>query len=530
MTARYRKATEECLMNTLPAWRTFLLAVTMLAVAACSKSPQPLDGAPAVRSPVLPPAPPTGTYYAATTWATVHRDSANSDYVPLSPGLAVAPAWTALDGAALLVGPVIGPEGNLYVPSGRGAGHSHLHAFDAAGQLLWEAPAMQSLDDVDYGAVVSAPIIDTDGVVYAADLNQLWSFTPAGDVRWVADLRRQGVDGFFITPVFSREGFVGGVSTDGKLALFRRDNGELAIPVLDLPGVKGPASQEPPPGLWQGGLVAPEFIRPLWDVLFGREVEVANTPAVHPLTGRIFITAGGATPEQGVLYGIDTSPMGAVIAFTAPMGAGSGTSPAISPDGRLVYAIDDAGLMVAIDAASGERVWEVGDTMGQASPSVGPDGTVYSFNGIAGIVVAIDGATGAVKWRRQYDAVAEQHLPWRPFLPRVATVDSIITVADNGLLLFLDLNYRLPLGEAPYPQPRKVVVAQLDTGDGDLTGWFEARDSSGAFVIPDIDGNIYLSLSGAATSISYYGVDPQLPGFLRSGFLPRAGLVAYRPR
>ena len=478
----------------------------------------------------LPEEPTTGTHYAQTAWATVHRDSSNSDYVPLQPGANVEVAWTALDGAALFVGPIFGPEGNLYVPSGRGIGTSHLHAFDRDGRLLWQTPPMRSLADFDYAAAVCAPIVDADGHVYAADLDQLWSFTAAGELRWVVDLAEHGVDGFFITPIFSQQGYVGGISTGGQVALFRRESGALAVPVLDLPGVSGPASQDPPPGLWQGGLLAADFVRPLWDLIYGREIEVANTPAVHPGTGRIFITATGQSENEGVLYGIDTDERGIRIAFTAPMGAGSGTSPAISPDGRRVYAIDDAGVMVAIDTDTGRRVWEAADTMGQASPSIGPDGMIYSFNGFAGTIVAIDGSNGEIAWREQYDFVAEQQLAWRPFLGRVATVDGLITVTDNALWAFLDLNYQIKGGEQPYPQPRRVIVAQLDRHTGELLAWFESRDSSGAFAIPDADGRFYLTLSGTATSISYYGINALLPSILRSDWKPEAGLVALAPR
>lgn len=502
--------------------------VATLTLGACAKTPEPHGVALPPAQP-LPETPATGTHYAPTAWSTLHRDSSNSDYVPLAVSTRVRAAWSALDGATLLVGPVIGPEGHLYVPSGRGTGTSHLHAFARDGQLLWEAPPMRSRADFDYAAVVSAPIIDTDGNVYAGDSNQLWSFTADGVLRWVADLPAAGVRGFFVTPVFSREGFVGGVTTDGKVVFFRREDGALAFPVLDLPGVAGPPTQDPPPGLWGGGMIAPEFVRPLWDLISGRAIEVANTPAVHPASGRVFITAGGATASEGVLYGIDTAADGARIAFATPMGAGSGTSPAIAPDGRLVYAIDDAGVMVALDTAEGHIVWQVGDTMGQASPTVGPDGTIYSFNGIEGTVVAIDGVDGSVKWRRQYDDVAREHLPWRPLLRRSTTVDSIITVADNGLLLCLDLNYLLPVGDTPFPQARKFLLAHLDTADGALLGWTAIRDASSAMIVPDRDGSIYLSLGGVVSSIGHHGVDPRLPGLLRANRAPVGGLQALQP-
>ena len=474
--------------------------------------------------------PTTGPHYAASPWATVHRDSRNSDYVPMGVSADLEIAWTALEGTALLVGPIIGPEGNLYVPSGRGLGHSHLHAFNRSGELLWKTRPMQSPADFDYAAVVCAPIVDDEGHVFAADLNQLWSWTANGELRWVVDLPDHGIQGFFVTPIFSLEGHVGGISTDGKVAFFERESGKLAYPTLDLPGRSGPTSHPPPPGLWGGGLISPDFIRPLWDLTYGREIEVANTPAVHPETGRIFITGSGAEPDTGNLYGIDTSQEGTSIAFTTPMGRGSGTSPAISHDGKRVYAIDDAGLMVAVSTETGQSLWETEQTMGQASPSVGPDETLYSFSGLAGTIVAIEGQTGKVKWRQQYDAFAREHLTWIPFLGRVTTIDGLITVTDSGLFAYFDLNYEIRGGDQPYPQPRQVRVGQVDPETGEIVASFESPDTSGAFFIPDLGGRAYLTLSGAASSIAYYGVNPKLPSLLRVDRKPQAGLVALKKR
>jgi outer membrane protein assembly factor BamB len=168
--------------------------------------------------------------------------------------------------------------------------------------------------------------------------------------------------------------------------------------------------------------------------------------------------------------------------------------------------------------------------MGQASPSVGPDGTVYSFDGIKGSIVALDGLSGNVKWRNQYDALAKEHLVWVPFLPRVTTVDGLITVTDSGLLVFFNFNYKIGRGERSFPQPRKMMVGQLDSTTGELLGSFEIRDTSSAFVVPDRDGSLYLTLGAAASSISYYGVNPKLPFFLRADWKPKGGLVALAPK
>ncbi|MCA9513234.1 MAG: PQQ-binding-like beta-propeller repeat protein, partial [Myxococcales bacterium] len=368
--------------------------------------------------------------YAASAWATLHRDSRNSDFAPLFATPALRVAWAALEGAAMWVGPSLGPEGHVYATSGRGEGTSHLHAFDRDGNLLWESAPMRSLADLDYGAVINAPLVADDGDVYQADVDQLWAFDANGAVRWVASLRDAGAQGHFVTPIFSKEGHVGGITTDGKVLFFARADGALVWPAFDLPGVGGPPATPAPPGLLEGGLHAREFVQPMWNLIFGREIEVANTPSVHPETGRIFITAGGASPSEGALYGIDTTPEGPVVAFAHPMAQGSGTSPAISPDGALVYAAGDDGVMVAVDAATGALVWRAEDTAAAASPSVGGDGVVYSTTRGQGLV-AIDGRTGARRFAVDFTPLAERVLAESPERgPRVASVNSILTVTD----------------------------------------------------------------------------------------------------
>ena len=72
-------------------------------------------------------------------------------------------------------------------------------------------------------------------------------------------------------------------------------------------------------------------------------------------------------------------------------------------------------------------------------------------------------------------------------------------------------------------------MGQLGANTGELLAWFESRDTSGAFVVPDSDGSLYLTLSATASSVSYYGVNPKLPKFLQTELKPQAGLVALAP-
>ena len=369
-------------------------------------------------------------FYAQTSWASTHRDSSNSDFVPfvapdLDPNVDQT-RWTALDGAVTLLAPAIGPEGNRYVTTGRGPGTSHLHAFDADGNLLWESAPQQSLADLDSGAVGSSPLVDKDGHVYVSDADQFWSFRSDGRVRWVAPLPPPNdplVPGApFISAILTNEGYVGGITSDGKVILFRRQNGKLALPIFELPQGVPPSSTNERPGLWAGGLMDPAILRFVEDWFFGDEAQVANTPSVHPETGRIYITAAGPLAPgtgdlTGLLYGLDIVDGAIEIAFAASMGGGSGTSPTISPDGTKVYAADNLGVLRAFDADTGDVVWSQSGIPLAGSPGLGADGTVYGGNaapGATSTLVALDPADGSIKWARDYDAFAASLLPPLP--------------------------------------------------------------------------------------------------------------------
>ena len=501
---------------------------TILAIAFTAACQQQAPPAPQLQEDTT--IPPSGPTYAATAWPTLHRDGRNSDYAPIAVSPPMRVAWESLDGAALWVGPTIGPEGDLYVASGQGRGHSNLRALDSQGNLLWEAAPQQSLEDLDYGAVINAPVIDADGHLYQADVNQLWSFTSNGDVRWVANLRSHGASGMFVTPFFTREGYVAGITTDGKLLAFDRATGQRVWSVFELPAGPGPPALDPPPGFNRGGMMAEEFHQDMWNIVMGRVVVVGNTPSVHPVTGRIYITGGAASSGEGALYGIDTSEDGPKLAFATPLGAGSGTSPAIAVDGALVYAADGEGHMVAVDADTGAIVWRANGVQGAASPSIGPDGTVYSSSGTE--IVALEGATGRLSWSRSYDDLASRLLPAPAFGELRGNVDSLLTLTNGPgytiLWACINLGVELP-GAMPFALPQMVVVTAIDARDGRVLGTTPIRDTSSAFVIPGPGGRLYVSLAGVTTSSIYYELNDQLPEALRWNEPPKAGLVALEP-
>ena len=478
--------------------------------------------------------------YFDSLWPAGHRDSSNTDFVPMELGTSFSIKKHFLHGQPIFWPPTIGFDGTSYVVTGSPSGNSHLYAISPEGEVLWSAKPQESLEDLDSFAIMNAPTIDAEGDLYVGDRDQLWAFKPNGDVKWVVDLKQYDVDWGFMTVVLSRQRYVGGVTTNGKVLFFWSHNGELAMPSLDLPGGAGPAPEdEPPESLWKD-LMDPDLIPFIFNLIQGWEIEVANTPALHPETGRLYITAAGSTPGTGVLYGIDITDDALSIAFQAPMGGGSGTSPAVSHDGSAVYAVDELGRMISIDAHTGRRLWqsETGGG-GSASPSVGVDETIYTPFQDRITAYTKD---GDVRWEKSYSDICKERLPepggvWSYVLSEpVAFVNSLLTVGMRRGWMALVCGYHLPKflsksdrTRVPIPQESLFVTFDLATGEP-LGEPLVLPETSEGFVTPLSNGNVIITTSGAITSIFYYMVNRILPERLQVAGPPKAGLLLLEPR
>lgn len=472
-----------------------------------------------------------GPGYARTTWATLHADSSNSDFAPFATATDVVPRWRALEGAGIVVAPVVASDGRLFVTTGRGAGQASLHALSPDGDVVWET------DAVDSGAVLSAPVLDEDGDVYVGDVDEFHAYHPDGRRKWVATLAEYGARGPFVTGIIVGDR-VGGITVHGQAMLFERASGALAMPVLELPGGASPLG--PVPGfLWRNGLVDPDLRTLLLEALLGYRYEVTNTPAVHPETGRIYLMAAGPTVEEGAFYGIDVvdDDAGAPsmrIAFATPTAPGTGTSPAISPDGRRVYAFGGKGEIFAIDADTGEVVFERAVGGMQASPAVAPDGSVYVM--AERWLRKLDGATGDEIWSREYDALARDELPavsrlW-PFVRTgepVARLDSVVTVTPNAVWAVLLCGYELRIAGRDLVQATRSFLVSIDPRTGALLHARPLPDTSEGVVSVGREGELYVDLLAIQASVAAEA--PYrflLPGALRPP-APRGGIVAFAP-
>ncbi len=473
-------------------------------------------------------------FYAQSSWPSVHRDSRNSDDAPYAVSRFNEVKWTALDGASLFGAPSIGPEGNLYATTGQGPGTSHLHAFDRDGNLLWESAPQQDVNDLDSSAAGNIALVDCNGDVYISDANQFWAFHSDGSIKWIKPLPVDS--GPLISPVFSRGGLVGGVSGRGKVLFYDRDTSDLAYPILDLPGSGGPIPTDPPPdGLLAGGLVDPEIIETLFYGLFGNVYEVVNTPAIHPTTGRLYIVGGGATPEVGTLYGIDFGESTLSIAFESSIAGGSGSSPAISPNGDQVYAVGGDSVITAFDAETGVALWNADRAGLAASPTVGRDGTIYT--GFLESITALNPEDGSIKWSTDLNERALEALPpipaLRPVLPGgqpLIVVNSVITTTPEYLWAAAVLSYEYTSLDLPNVLgiPRATLLLALRPDDGSIAQGVVLRDTCGGTISIGTRGDIYVSHSALISSLYYYEVNPLMPDIFDVP-QPIGGLTALGP-
>lgn len=473
-------------------------------------------------------------------WPVGHRDSGNTDLVPIELGSSFTLKKHLLQGHPVFWAPTIGRDGVSYVVTGAPPGNSHLFAITPDGELLWSAEPQSSLKDLDSFAIMNAPTVDAEGDLYVGDRDQLWAFKPDGTVKWVVDLQAYDVEWGFMTVMLSRQRYVGGVTTNGKVLFFWSHDGKLAVPPLDLPGGAGPAAEDVPPEFLWKDLMDPELIPFLFNLIQGWELEVANTPAIHPETGRLYITAAGATPGTGVLYGIDITDDALTIAFQAPMGGGSGTSPAVSHDGARVYAVDELGRMVAIDAHTGSRIWQSDEGGGgSASPSVGADETIYTPFQDRVRAYAPD---GEVRWEMSYDSMCRTRLPdpggvWGYVLSEPAAfIDSILTVGIRTGWMNVVCGYHLPKflsrsERTRVPIPQESLFVTFDLRNGEVVGEpLALPETSEGFVTPLSNGNAMVTTSGAISSIFYYMVNRILPERLQVDGPPKAGVLLLEPR
>lgn len=487
--------------------------------------------------------------YANTGWVTLHGDSANrKQQLGVTPS-AEYTRWTALEGASILTLPVLLPNGNIAVTTGKAEGHANLHVLDRMGNTVWESPRWNGKDGVDSAAIISSPIVDVDGNIYIGDGDQFWSYTSDGDLRWVIDLPAAPTpnpfaDGSrainpFVTAAFTKDGAVLGTTAFGQVVVADRATGELRAPILQLPGTLSKRHTKTPmtPASWSNGIIDPAIKDPIFQIIMGGIVQSANTPAVDPETGRVFVAATDTQEDKGALYGLDVTPprggkLGSVsIAFAAQMGPGSGSSPVLSPDGQTVYTCDDEGLLYAFDSRTGALKWNAQSNAAAAAVAVGADGAIYTLTN-PGVASAF-GADGDKLWDADLSAVTNAALPVNPvYGAPIVRGNGNPTVVNGAILIEVYFGYDVPIQGHPVSVPVKSAIVELDpaTGVARRTVAFATDTTEGLLGVTP-DGRMFSTL-GSMTSTAVEPLAPMVNANLPEGLeviRPQGGLDGFLP-
>jgi outer membrane protein assembly factor BamB len=405
----------------------------------------------------------------------------------------------------------------LYVTTGRAAGASNLHAYSLAGQPLWRSlPWQDGAVGVDPCAILSSPIVDHAGDVYVGDCNQLFAYGPDGSLKWVTPLPPLQAGDFefsegleinaLTTAIFTQQGFVLGVTNFGDVIVVDRASGASVAPPFRLPGLVPPASSVLPmaDSLFADGLMDPQIREWAWQLLIGGRMRSTNTPAIDEASGRVFVAATSTQQGLGTLYALDlvegASGREIRIAHATEMGPGSGSSPALSPDGARVYVSDEEGRFYAIDAQRGGIVWSVETQATAAAAAVGANGDIYALQAYGPAIAAIR-ADGAIKWQSDLAQLAAQRLPRSLLFGRPAAMgNGNPTVVEGAVLVPVVYGYEMKLGRTiPLPVFSSLVALDLETGRG-LRDVVALEDDSTGVTVALPDGTLINSLGTALTS------------------------------
>lgn len=474
--------------------------------------------------------------YSPGGWSTLHQGPDNRKLVRSAPLAGPYRTWTALAGASILTAPTVSPDGRtLYVTTGQSIGHANLHAFSIDGKPLWQSEPWQDAErGIDPCAILSSPIVDVEGDVYVGDCNQVYAYHANGQLKWVQPLPAPRAGDWqpakklpinaLTTAVFTREGDLLGITNFGDTVVFDRATGRLLNQPKRLPGhLPPPTALKLPRSAFGRGLIDPQIRQWAWQLLMGSRMRSTNTPAVDLQTGRVFVAATSRTQGKGALYALDVIHHRAVagtgewsdgessdfegpevelrLAFSAEMGPGSGSSPALSLERHRIYVSDERGVLYAIDAKTGQDRGSVQTKAASAAAAVAANGDVIVLQSGPAALAAVT-RKGAIRWESDLSELTRAALPKSRMLGEpVAMGNGNPTVVGDEILVPVVYGYQTGSRKRPVPWPVRSFLVAVDgeTGKG-LRNVVELVDDSTGITAVLPDGTILSSLGSGITS------------------------------
>lgn len=467
---------------------------------------------------------------------TMHADTANTDEL----WSVVAPAfeadWLAETALYLPEAPTFDNRGQLYFSPTNAREDVSLVALETAtGKRLWSVPGRGAGNGSPL--ILNNPNVPGEQLIYHSTYETAMALRHDGTVVWQVPTglrlpeRQPGqrsqthIWGMNYQPqadallLVSMDGWV--------VALDRRTGKALLKQPFQLPGAPAPvregriarwlmdranAETNATFGVTPDGL---GLFTSVLDVIFGNGVNVANTYAVDPNSGSIFIAATAPDEQDGAADGVSQN--GALYRLqlsSNPLDGyqlaivdhyyfegGTGSSPTVRADGERVVVSDENGNVIALNPRL-QELWRINVGL-QVAASV----AVSVEGGELYVVTAED-----VIKLRDLDTRAEE--VWRAKLDAYPGFDNANaltpTITANGVLISVGAGRLL----RDKPLLSKFGMGLLDRETGELRWFAEGREESIAASAVGPDGAIYVAHSPIRRAIVRGLLGERLPALV----------------
>jgi outer membrane protein assembly factor BamB len=323
-------------------------------------------------------------------WRGAHGDAHNSATTDVTGDRTLNAAWSrTLDGRSV-ASASIGSDGQVFVVASAAAGcNLFSYQMKTGRQRFCDHVPLQSQRP---SRMIATPIVDDADNTYVGDEGFMRSYNEHGQERWWMQ-----VLGTPMSAQFTGDGNVLEVTQLGEVTVFDRQNGDRVVPGLRLLGEPDPQTQPNLP--WppnDQGLDACATGAPA--------CPVATSPAMDPKNGRVALTLWRPNAAAASLVGLRYAGGRITTDWRADiLGGGSVTSPALSADGSVVYAADNAGDLMAVDAATGKTRWSYHLGFSPTALSVSDNGLIIPAGGDGSHLLALrdGGDHAAPAWDRK---------------------------------------------------------------------------------------------------------------------------------
>jgi len=445
----------------------------------------------------------------------LHADSLNSDEVAIALTPVFEAEWVAEPYTYIVEGPTFDSAGNIYYNPILPAEDIFLISLDPTdGSRRWVIPGA--------GNGGGAPLILNDPdhpgeqIVYQGSYNRVVAVKTDGTILWDVSTGLPaptiGVDAgdthcYAVNYLPQLDALVGATGDGYMFVLDRATGVRLLSAPYQLPGEKTPLGEVTMPLNEQQYETMMAELRPmlaygevteLQQVLKGNGIEVANSFAIDPNSGRIWIAASAPDEEDGTVDGV--SEYGALYClellstggpyytfqemFHANFAGGTSSSPALNQDGTRVYTSDNFGNLIAFDALDGHEIWayNIGAQI-MGSVSVASDnGELYTSDKQTIIQIVDRGTYGEETWQAELDMYNT--------IPGQANFRGISgTIGANGFFGLGRAGFVLPNGTL---LPLVVGAILMDRETGDLRYFAPNGEETFSTAAVGPDGALYI--------------------------------------